>query len=434
MHQNQNKLFIVLMFFITPITALYVSLKNLDNRGKHFALTFFGFWFGLLLNYEEGNDAAVYVRHVTDYYVYNFQDIIDMAVGILTFNPLINSPNDLYVHILFSIAGSIFQQKTLLFGLVGLVYGYFYGRALLKIIKIPKNTSTGLLVFSLILLFVIHRSFDSMQTVRSWTGMWVLFNGVYSYAETKKRKYILLILCTPLFHLMYTFIAIPALIFIILNKILPSKVIIGIFFFSFISNINIIAITEASSENDLAQSKLSSYYRIDKTGEGIDPIAQRLENSGGVWYAKYGKSTVVYFGAVFFIFFLIFAGYYSKIKMTDVEYSLASTGLLLASLANFLSFAYTLYSRTMANATIYILAVMVLLALRNSFTDSNSKFAKIKRFFVWSGVVIYIPKIVYFTSTIFLTTSFLTILFPFTILFSSDLNFSIRDFINFFII
>src|SRR5690606_17639551 len=102
-------------------------------------------------------------------------------------------------HFLFGIAGSMFQSPSLLFALVGSVYGYYYGNALLKVIKFSKNQKITVLAFTLITLFVILRGFESMQTIRSWTGMWVLFNGVLGFYQTKNKKYILLIIFSPFF-------------------------------------------------------------------------------------------------------------------------------------------------------------------------------------------------------------------------------------------
>jgi len=430
--ERRDKAYSILLSFFSPILGLVFGLKRLDKKGKHLMLVIFGLFYGLLLNYSEGADAGAYAELVETYYTLGLSEFLDRLVGILTFQPPSDSPKDLYIHLLCGIAGSMFSSTSLLFALVGTIYGYFYGSALLKVISTPRDRlqKIGVLSFMLIFLFVIHRSFDSMQTIRSWTGMWVLFNGVFSYHQTKQKKYLLLILCSPFFHLMYGFIALPALL-VIGFKFLPKYVFISIYIISFVANVNTLLVVDAASENDLIEQKLGSYYRIDKSGEGIDPIAERLEESSAGWYAKYGRTTAVYLGANVFIVFLILARYYSKIKMRSVEYGLMSTALLMASLANFLSFAYALYSRTMANATVYILAVMVLLALRGEFeTSITSRFKKLG---AWTGVLIFIPKIVLFASVFLIQTSLLLFVFPFINFIDTDLNASIRDLINLFI-
>ena len=266
-----------------------------------------------------------------------------------------------------------------------------------------------------------------MQTIRSWTGMWVLFNGVLGYYQTKNKKYILFIIFSPFFHLMYVFIALPALILVFFKSI-PRKWVILLYFISFFANINTLSVLNLASENQLAESKVNSYYRISDDGEEIDTIALRHEESQAVWYAKYGKTDAVYYGSTYFIFLLILTGLYRGDKMNDVEIGLFFTGVLMAALANFLSFSYAFYSRTMANASVYILAVMVLLAIRGIFNYKNK--LSWKNMAVWLGVLIFIPKVVYFASDFLYRTSMSIMAFPFIRFFGEGYNFSIRDFID----
>lgn len=430
MYLNQNKAFAIIFFVFSPIISLVFALGKFNDRTKLLFLTLFGSVYGFTINYLEGNDAWTHAQSLKTYYDLDLNDFIDRFWGIISFNPAPNSPSDLYIHFLFGITGSIFQSPILLFTIVGTVYGYFYGNALLKVIRLPKTKKITVLMFSLITLFVILRSFENMQTIRSWTGMWVLFNGVLGYYQTKNKKYILLIICSPFFHLMYGFIALPALI-LVFFKSPPRQLIIGLYLVSFIANVNTLSVVNIASENELSQNKLQSYYRVDAQGDEIDTIGERREESNAVWYAKYGKTDAVYYGSTYFIFFLILAGYYKKSKMTNIEFNLLSIGILIASLANFLSFSYAFYSRTMANASLYILAVMVLMALRGNFKIINE--GRWKIVFVWLGVFIFIPKVLYFSSDFMYRTSMLLFGFPFLNFFGDDFNFSIRDFINVFL-
>lgn len=409
--------------------SLSFALQNLDSKAKHLIITFFGTFYGLLLNYSIGNDAWSHIQNMQSYYHIDLNEFIQGFVGIITFNPLPYSPDDLYIHFLYGIAGSLFQSPSLLFAMVGTIYGYFYGGALIKVIKLKKGERLTALVFILIFLFVILRGFESMQTIRSWTGMWVLFNGVLGFHQTTHKKYILLIIFSPFFHLMYLFIAIPALIFVVF-KSAPRNLIIGVYVISFIANINTLSLVTLASDNKFAASKLNSYYRIDD-GEEVDPIAIRKEESNAVWYAKYGKTDAVYYGCTYFIFFLTLAGYYSRRSMTSLEFALISTGILMASLANFLSFSYAFYSRIMANSSLYVLATMVVLATRKNFSKANTPLRK--RMGLWLGVLIFIPKIFFFASDFMIRTSLLILAFPFLYLFDKDFNFSIRDVIDLFL-
>lgn len=428
---KQAKAYSLLLSIISPILGLVYGLKSLDKKGKRLILSVFGLFYGLLLNYSEGADAGTHARIAKTYYTLGLSDFIERLVGILIFHPLEDSPSDLYVHLLYGVCGSLFSSTTLFFMIAGTTYGYLYGGALLKVIDFSnkKENKIGALTFMLILLFIIHRSYDGMQTIRSWTGMWMLFNGVFGYHQTQKRKYLFMILFSPFFHLMYGFIAIPALLAIFFN-FLHRYIFIVIYAISFIANINTLQVIDAASSNSLSEEKLRSYYKIDETGEDFDPIAHKLKRSEKVWYAEYGKTTSVYAGATAFIILVILGGFYNKNVMNNVEYGLMTTAILIGSLANFLSFAFTFYSRTMANASTYILAVMVLLSIRGIF--KNKKGMSLKKTGVWIGIIIFIPKIVYFSSDIMFTASIMLLAMPFLKLFDTSLNFSIRDAIDIF--
>lgn len=430
MSLKQRKAFSLLLLIVSPAISLSYALQNLDYKGKRLILTIFGLLYGLFLNHSMGDDAWTHIQKMQSYYYMDLNEFIQRFFSIITFNPSPYSPDDLYVHLLFGIAGSLFQSPSLLFSMVGAVYGYFYGGALLKVIEIKKEERVTVLVFILIVLFVILRGFENMQTIRSWTGMWVLFNGIWGFHKTQNKKYIFLIIFAPFFHLMYLFIALPALI-LVFFKSMPRNLIIGIYLGSFVLNVNTLSVINIASENQLAENKLNSYYRVTDAGDEIDPIAIRQEGSNDVWYAKYGKTDAVYYGSIYFIFLLIIAGFYSKKTMANIEYKLLSTGILMASLANFLSFSYAFYSRTMANASLYVLAVMVILALRGLFSLNTTPLWK--RNAVWIGVLIFIPKLFYFASDIMYKTSIMILVFPFLSIFDEGYNHSVRDLIDLFL-
>lgn len=427
MYQDEKKGFALLLLFFSPIIGLVYALRKLNSKAKLLFFTLFGAIYGFTINYLEGNDAWSYAQNLKSYYNIDFADYINGFFKILTFNPPPNAPTDLYIYILNGIAGGVFQSPIVLFTIVGTVYGFLYGNALLKIIKIPEGQKITFLVFVLITLFVTYKGLEHMQTIRSWTGMYFLFNGVLGYYQTKRRKYLLMIIFSFFFHLMYLFIALPALI-IIMFKSTPRKILIGVYVASFLLNINILSVVNLASNHALSKNKLQSYYRVTPEGEEIDPVANRKVDSNQSWYAEFGKTTVVHWGTNYFIMFLILTGFYRKEIMTNLEFGLLSIGMLIAALANFLSFSHTLYGRTMNNASLYVLAVMVLLAIRGIFNYKNK--LSWKNMAVWLGVLIFIPKVVYFASDFLYRTSMSIMAFPFIRFFGEGYNFSIRDFID----
>lgn len=426
------------LFFISPLIGLIGSLTSLNQKGRLWALTIFGLFYGLLINYDAGADASRHALNLEYYYDIGFEEYFEILIGIVTFNPiksssLVDLPSDLYLHILSGIAGAIFQSSNVLFGIVGTVYGYFYGSAIIKLVSFANKPlkKYGVLTLGILLLFLVHRSYENMQTIRSWTGLWVLFNGVFGYYLTENKKYLILILVTPLIHLMYGFICVPAILVVLLRRFRLKLVYVVLFIFSLVVNVNAFSVIESYfASNAIVEKKLDAYYEDNEEG-GFDPIAARKARSNARWYARLGKTTAVYQGAIVFLFTLILSGVYLRKKSDAILEGLISTALLTGTLANLLSFSYAFYSRTMANATIFILAA-VLYCHFNKDGDIIPR-RSVFTFGSWIGLIIFIPKLVYFLSDFLHRTSFLLISFPFAGLAGENLNPSIRDVIDIFL-
>ncbi|AWH85128.1 hypothetical protein HYN59_08330 [Flavobacterium album] len=425
MRENQSKGFAILLLFVSPAIALFSAVKHLEWKHKKLVLILFITIYGSLLKYGEGSDAAVYYQLLNSYDNMSFSEFFLRLEHIITFNPLPGSPNDVYVHVLAFFSSSILGMHDVFFPIVGFIYGYFYVTAMSKILVWEKGRKLTLSLLLIVILFIIHRSVTSFQTVRTWTGMWVLFNGVLGYHQTRQKKYVLLMCCAPLIHFAYFVIALPAFAALYIRKI-PAKVIIAVYIISFFTSFNPGGILDAAKENSLAETKVGAYYRENAEGEGIDPIMERMEESNAVWYAKYGKTDSVYYGGHAFAFLLILSGYFKK-KMTQVEIGLFGTGLMMAILANFGAFSYAFYSRTMANAVVYILGAVSLLAIRGAFSFRDTHNPRLMRFLNWVCILVFVPKMVFFVADLLVMTSVFILGLPFIGWVSSDLNISIRE-------
>lgn len=428
MRSNQTKGLSIALLFLSPVIGLFSAVKHLEWKNKKLVIILFIVMYGSLLQYGEGADAAAYMRLLNNYDHMSFSEFFLRLEHIITFSPLEGSPNDVYAHVLAFFSASILGMHGLFFPIVAFIYGYFYVKAMSKILVWERGRKLALPILLIVILFIIHRSVTSFQTVRTWTGMWVIFNGVYGYHQTGKRKYLFLMCCAPLIHFAYFVIGIPAFFALFVKKI-PAKAIIGIYLISFFTNFDPGNIVDASQDNSLAETKVSAYYRQDESGEGIDPIAVRMEAGNSVWYAKYGKTDAVYYGGHAFAFLLILSGYFKK-KMTQLEVGLFATGLLTATLANFGAFSYAFYSRTMANAVIYILAVVTIMALRGAFSFSDTRNPRLMRFLNWVCILIFVPKMVFFVSELLVMSSIFILGLPFIGWFDSTMNVSIREMIG----
>ena len=196
---------------------------------------------------------------------------------------------------------------------------------------------------------------------------------------------------------------------------------------SFFVNVNPGGVLNRLKENELGKTKVSSYYREDG-----DPILARIEKQqNAAWYTKYGKRKAAYWGGNAFALTLILTGFFKK-RMTKLEAGLFATGLMMASLANFGDFVYAFYSRTMANAVLYFLATVVLLATRGELLKGSGLKLIATKVMLWVSVLIFIPKVVYTLANIIYYTSFYILAAPF-LGWLPDVNISIREVIGWFL-
>ena len=190
----------------------------------------------------------------------------------------------------------------------------------------------------------------------------------------------------PLIHFAYFAMAIPAYLIIFIRKLSP-KIFIIIYISSFFININPSGIITKLKRNELGEQKVQSYYDPKE-----DPILARTQNKNLNWYAEFGKRKATNIGGNAFAITLILCGFFRK-RMTKIEAGLFSTGLLMASMANFGDFVFTFYSRTMANAVLYILATVTLLLIRGELLKGTGKKLIITKSLVWISALIFVPKI-----------------------------------------
>ncbi|OIQ21438.1 MAG: hypothetical protein BM557_04070 [Flavobacterium sp. MedPE-SWcel] len=428
MKENQTKGLSILLLLISPLFGLFCGLKYLSWQNRKLIIILFFVIYGSLLKYGAESDAAVYVNLLELYSDMSISEFFLRLKHILLLDPLPNSPNDVYVHCLAFFSAGVVGTKAIFFPIVAGIYGYFYVMAMSKILKWENKKQVTLLLLSVAFLFIIHRSITSFQTVRTWTGMWILFNGVLGYHQTKNRKYLFLMFAAPLVHFAYLVIALPVFASLSYKKI-PGIAVISLYILSFFTTLNPGGILNVSKDNSLAEEKVGAYYRENKYGESIDPIMERREKSNAVWYAKYGKTDSVYYGGHAFALFIILGGFYRK-RMTPVEVGLFTAGLLTATLANFGTFSYAFYSRTMANAVIYILATVVLMTTRGAFQFNTVLNPRLTKFLQWVCVLIFLPKMVFFIAEFLVFTSIFILGMPFVGWTSETLNISIRELIG----
>lgn len=353
-----NYLFILL---ISPALGLYFALREHNLLLKKWIIVIFITIFGSTIVLPLGSDGAAYIEFIDLYYLnMSFSEFLDGLNSLINLSPEYYQKGDPYIHIISYISGGIFQSSRMLFVIVSFIYAYFYTSSLLKVFykfRIKKNT-IPIIFFGVVLVF--WEGIEGVNTIRTWTGAWVLFYSSMSYFETKKTKYLILIALTPLIHFAYLLISVAVWIVVLYKS--RSKIYIALYIISFLFTINTGSfMSQVSESSELASGRVEAYDR----GEDYYSELREKQQAQTNWYVNLGTTLRYNAIHILLIVFLIQGNYFKS--MTRLETNLVSVAILMVALANLGSFIPAVYSRTMRNAGIYVLAVTVMLLIDNRF-------------------------------------------------------------------
>ena len=217
MDRNQ-KGYLTLLFFVSPFLGVYQLFKIKDEK----VITLFGtLFFGLVGSvfvYLEGTDGHSHLMNAkAQYSNMSFGDFLMQAYDAITFNA-VEGAADIYIHTLSYLSASVLRTPELIHVFSGFVLGYFFTKSTLLVLKGQLKTKKSYILIGLITLFVLIKSIEALNSIRMWTGMWVLFYGTYNYSINKEKKYFFVILFSVFIHFAYAVILIPLIIAYVLKR------------------------------------------------------------------------------------------------------------------------------------------------------------------------------------------------------------------------
>jgi predicted secreted protein len=378
---KQNIGYHIILSLISPLLALFYGVRSKSFFFIRWSIFVFTVIYGSLLTYslfggESGADGGRHLGRVYSHYQnLDFSIWWEELIAILTLAPRSSTNDDPYIHVISYIVGTILSAPGLFFVAVSIVYAYFFSGAIVKLVSYV-NWKSGYNKFYFIFfmaLLVVWKNPADMQTVRTWTGMWVLIYSVLSYHETKKKKYLLLALSPVLIHIGFFLLGFAVWV-VLFTGFRNPKVYLIIFIFSiFVSNaVEQTGFLKFAEQTELGASKSKAYYLTDKKIEGRENDREQSNTNFYKRYEEYGIHRYVLSGMIFFIFFIL-----RKRGFGTIENTLFTYGLAQASFSNFFASLYSVHSRGWHVASIFIIALMVIFLSKQNLKISGSNFLKI---------------------------------------------------------
>lgn len=408
--------------FVSPVVALAVAIRHADPKLlTKVTKLFFTFFGALFFAGTDGADATRHLQSVRDnYFGMSFLTFLSDFLDLLLLNPKPYA-NDAYKHVLSFIAG-IFYYPELIHVLAGLVMGYFFSESMYLLYKSKGSFKISKYILFILIIFVSNRTLIGLNSIRMWTGMWVLFYFSLCYWNKKSIPNLIALTVVPVFfHFSYVIFVLPILLAYYLRKY--RKFVIAIYIISFTFSFNLTAIQSYLPKDDELFQKKATYMQSDETIE--QKAITRKETAKNVaTFVNLGttvyKSYSIPFLCVLIIFYLLLN------KNDDLINYLIICGLLMLSLSNFVGFSPSISGRSFTIAATYLVASSLL--IMRSIYNVNSKLAQSWRVGSVVFFIISAPFLFYNVVVILRMVSAFILFFPAISIFVGNDDISVRDF------
>jgi len=372
-----------------------------------------------------GSDGVRHLALVYDHYVgLSFSAFLQDLWNVLTFQDASNLKiRDPYKHVISYLTGGFLGQPQLFFGVVAFVYGYFFTGSFLEIYRHVKWRRVNYLVLGFIALLFLIKNIEGVNTVRTWTGLWVLVYACLKYYGTKNNKYIFLMLLPPFIHFGFWVMVLPALTVLFFGNrpLLYSTVFV---LSSFTTLINPGTFVEIVESTERGQAAVSGYFVEEQW-----TFEQRTEyafSRGDRWWKHFSALGVQKWGLNVLVYTLLAAGVY-PILMGWREKSLFSIGLLTLTLSNTTWFIFALSNRSWFVGCIFILASFVMTRTHPKTGPQIPRAAP--GYYVYGmhlSLLLFLPYFAYNLSTLIDYVSIFMFVAPFLVWFDPDINMTIK--------
>jgi len=348
-NQQNYKSRILFLFIIWPFGAFINSIYNYRKNFSKYIFVGFSILFGATFVVQDittGADSAKIFQFFRRVSSLNNQDALIF---------LSSNTKDLFFKFSVFILSRVTDNASALYAFNAFLYSLFFVLSISILIKcISDKVKIESLVF--LILFAVYIRFSAINGLRFWVGAFIYIYSVMKYIFNGEKKYIFLILLTPVVHFSFFFgVSIFGVYLLIQNNLYIS------FIFYFIFSIFSFASIDFISQNinflNETQSSAALLY-LNEYSQSI--AAERREEAN--WFFKNSGIIARNFSIYAFIFPSLFL---RKVGLDIIERRLFSFLLLFASALNFVYKSFELYRRFFEIFIMIMLAFFFKLSIEN---------------------------------------------------------------------
>ncbi|MDN4166614.1 hypothetical protein QWY31_13980 [Cytophagales bacterium LB-30] len=415
--------------FFSPIMLLVNGVKDRFLPFKKWSIIIFITLYGSTMSIESAYDGYRHYQDVYDHYLnMSFNDYLNGLYNIITFklNP---GSQDVYKHTISYLVGSVFNAPYLFFVIVSFVYAYFFTSSILIVTRYFYQTKKTLLFLGFFFLFLLSKNVEGINTVRTWTGMWILVYACLKYYELKRIRYILLMLVPPLVHVGYFIFIFPVLLFLFIG----NRPYLFILILTLSISANFLEPPQVNNlfiQTEVGAQKAKGYTRNEL--QSFNDIVENKLETGSRLYSAFQKGGLQKIALYFLVYTLVFSGIYLH-KMNYYQKSIFSIGLLMLSFSNLFWFNYAVSNRSLIIATVFLLASMLITWLNPITTSLFHKPSGLLKMGLSTSLILFIPNMINNLSALLDFPSIYLFFSPFLVWANPSINLSIKEFIQFFL-
>ena len=401
---------------------MVAAWKSSSQRERHWLLTFFITIYGatIAIAYDPlgvGPDGVGHLLQVYTHYVgLSFQQFVSELWMILTFRPSPDTDDDVYIHTISYLTGGVLGEPRFFFPIVAFVYGYFFSGAMLEIFRHVGEKKHSYVFIFFALLFFLVKNIEGVNTVRTWTGLWILVYACLKYYSTREIKYVFLMFVPPLVHVGWFIMAIPAWAVLVLGN---KKTLYAVLFVvsSSTTFVNPGTVTEVLSATELGKSKVNAYY--------VEEVRVRTADNQRIyrWLQRFGLQK---WALNALVFTLLLTGVYF-ISMNRFQATMFSIGLLTVTLSNVSWYLFAISTRSWIAGAIFILAAYLMVMQDPKTRPKVPVSNPIYKVGVHASLLLFVPYLIYNLSALLDFPSVYLVGLPFLALANPDGNMSMKE-------
>jgi hypothetical protein len=424
--------FMMFSFVVLPPLLLWEAWNTASERYRHWLLTMFVTVYGstIGIGFTPGmRDGPDGVRHLysayTQYVDMSFAEFLNGVWNILTLTRG-DHQQDLYIHTISYFVSGVIGVPGLFFTFVAFIYGYFFAGSLVIALRGWRSVQLPVTTLLLVVTFLLVKNIEGVNTVRTWTGLWVLVYACLQYHQTQRWRYILLMACPPFIHIGWAIMFIPAFVVLVFGTrpVLYSS----LFFASSLTTFLPSGALEAQfNRTEVGAQMMRSYQRDEQGDIGTAAASVFTQGTGGirVWLAL-TRAGVQKWALNLFVLTLLASGVY-LLSMAAFQQKIFSIGLLMITLSNSMWFISALSNRAWVAGAVFIGLGFIMWRLSQGNQLRVPLMPPLYRVGMLLSMLLFLPYLLYRVSIFFDFPSVFLLGLPFAVWFEPDFNMTVKE-------